>query len=418
MNLFQRARAAVMAMQGKFVDYRDLLHDWGIPVANLPAERLSYLEALGITTVWCACQVRADGVAQVPWRFLKKTPDGRIDVDDHPLADLIRWRPNPVQTSFELREQIVFHYSLTGEAHLLLDRVGNAREIVGILPIEPGYARTEYKSGRLRHFLRDDAGGEREIDPELIWHIRGPQWHFARGLSIVKVAAQALGLARHLETAHARLFKNGAQASGVLSFKTNLTAEKYKLLRADVEKQLTGENQFRPLVVDQAGEWQNRQMTGVDAQHVEARKLQVEEIARAFRIMPIMLMQADKAATYASAEQMFIAHVVHSLTPHYRRLEQSASVNLLTKEERAAGYYTEFDPAGLMRGALKDQGEYFARALGAGGSPAWMTQNQVRALLNLPRDPDALSDVLARPAASTMKFGEEDPPPKPKDDEE
>ena len=121
-------------------------------------------------------------------------------------------------------------------------------------------------------------------------------------------------------------------------------------------------------------------MSGVDAQHIETRKLQVEEMCRAMRVMPIMIGQADKSATYASAEQMFLAHVVHTLMPWYERIEQSADVNLLSDEDRRAGFYTKFNPNALMRGAAADRGEYYSKALGAGGTPAWMTQDEVRGL--------------------------------------
>jgi phage portal protein BeeE len=99
--------------------------------------------------------------------------------------------------------------------------------------------------------------------------------------------------------------------------------------------------------------------------------------------MPIMVGYSDKAATYASAEQMFLSHVVHTLSPWYARVENSADVHLLTKKERASGLYFKFMAAGLLRGAAKDRAEYYAKALGAGGSPAWMAPDEVRALEEL-----------------------------------
>ena len=102
-----------------------------------------------------------------------------------------------------------------------------------------------------------------------------------------------------------------------------------------------------------------------------------------FRVMPIMVGYSDKTSTYASAEQMFLQHVVHTLSPWYGRIEQSADAHLLTETERKSGLYFKFVAAGLLRGALKDRAEYFARALGSGGGPAWMSQDEVRALEEL-----------------------------------
>ncbi len=116
--------------------------------------------------------------------------------------------------------------------------------------------------------------------------------------------------------------------------------------------------------------------------------------------MPIMVGHSDKTATYASAEQMFLAHVVHSLMPWYQRIEQSADVNLLSEAQRAAGYYTKLNPNALMRGAAKDRAEYYAKGLGSGGAKGWLTQNDVRSYEELDRSDEAEADELPQPPVS------------------
>jgi HK97 family phage portal protein len=119
-------------------------------------------------------------------------------------------------------------------------------------------------------------------------------------------------------------------------------------------------------------------MTGVDAQHIETRRFQIEEICRAFRVFPQMVGHTDKTATFASAEAFFIAHAVHTIAPWCTRWEQTICRDLLLDGEEAAGLYAKFSLQALLRGAAKDRGEFYAKALGAGGSPAFMTQNEVR----------------------------------------
>ena len=121
-------------------------------------------------------------------------------------------------------------------------------------------------------------------------------------------------------------------------------------------------------------------MTGLDSQHLETRKHQIEEVCRFMGVMPIMVGYSDKTATYASAEQMFIAHVVHTLSPWYARIENSAAAYLLTKRERAAGHYFKFNANGLMRGSAKDRAEFYAKGLGSGGHPGWVSPDEVREL--------------------------------------
>jgi phage portal protein BeeE len=115
----------------------------------------------------------------------------------------------------------------------------------------------------------------------------------------------------------------------------------------------------------------------------------------------------DQTPTFASAEQFFLAHVVHTLMPWYQRTEQSADVNLLTDDQRRAGFYTKLNPNALMRGAAKDRAEYYAKGLGSGGSKGWLTQNDVRGLeeMELSAEPEAdkLPQPIAKPANPSEK---------------
>jgi len=154
------------------------------------------------------------------------------------------------------------------------------------------------------------------------------------------------------------------------------------------------QNAGKPMILDRAAKWISTSMTGVDAQHLETRKHQIEEICRFFRVMPIMVGYSDKAATYASAEQMFLAHVVHTLSPWYQRLEQSIDANLLTEKDRAAGYYANFVEEGLLRGSIETTANMLDKYVNGG----LMTPNEGRAKLDMNPDPDPASDKLRIPA--------------------
>ena len=106
-----------------------------------------------------------------------------------------------------------------------------------------------------------------------------------------------------------------------------------------------------------------------------------------------MLMQADKAATFASAEQMFRNHVIHTLGPWVERWEQAANRDILANVD---GLRVDLDERNLLRGDFKDQAEYYAKALGAGGGPAWMTQNEIRAEIGYDPVPEAWAGQLSR----------------------
>jgi HK97 family phage portal protein len=213
-------------------------------------------------------------------------------------------------------------------------------------------------------------------------------------------------LAIATEQSHADFHRNGARVSGLLSMDGAISKEKFESLSSWLDRhQQGGDRAGKPLILDMNAKFSSFGMTGVDSEHLATRVMQVEEICRGFGVMPIMIGQADKAATYASAEQMFLAHVVHTLSPWYARLEQSVDADLLTEEDRANGYYAKFMTNGLMRGASTDRAAFYASALGS-GSPgtAWLTTNEVRAFEDL----DAIEGGDALPTGVPPALGAAD----------
>lgn len=351
--------------------------------------------SLEVSTVLACCRCIANGVAQVPWPVMQETDDGRRrKATDHDLYKLVHRKPNRWQTSFEFRETIMFHVLLGYNAYVFVNRVGIARKIVELVPIEPGRVDPKLRDDQsIEYRVSDGKGAVQVFGADAIWHIRGPSWNGWLGMDGLKLAREAIGLSITLEQGQAEFQKNGAQTSGVLSPKDKLSAEQYAFLAVWLDKHMPGGERFgKPLIVDGGATYTNTSMTAIDQQLVESRKHQIEEICRAFGVMPIMVGHADKTATYASAEQMFLAHVVHTLSPWYQRLEQSADVNLLTEADREAGFYTKFNPNALMRGAAKDRAEFYAKALGDTQKPGWMLRNEVRGLEDL--DPVDGGDVF------------------------
>jgi len=232
----------------------------------------------------------------------------------------------------------------------------------------------------IRYWAQSKAGEEREIPADDLWVIRGPSWNGVKGIDVLRQAREAIGLALSTEETQARLHSKGVRPSGVYSVDGTLNKEQYKQLQNWIRDEFSGaERTGVPMVLDRNAKWTSQSMTGVDAQHLETRAHQVTEICRFFRMLPLMVGHSDKTQTFASAEQMFLAHVVHTLMPWYERIQQSADVNLLTREERQQGYYTKLVEAGLLRGAMKDTAEYLYR-LTLGGI---MERNEARGKLDL-----------------------------------
>jgi len=339
--------------------------------------------ALRVSTVLACARVISQGVAQVPLKlFVDAGPKGKLPAYDHPLYFLLHNQPNPWQTSLEFRETMVLHLVLGPAAYAFKNVV--AGQIAELILIEPGCVRAcRAMDGTITYTVTAPNGSQQDYPESAIWHLRSPSWNGWQGMDALSLAREAIGLSISAEEQHAKLFANGIQISGTYSVEGTLNPQQYKDMRKFLVENHAGAKAGMPMILDRGAKWLQQAMSGVDAQHLETRRFQVEEVCRTMGVMPIMVGHADKAATYASAEQMFLAHVVHTLMPWYTRIEQSIDAHLVGRRDVSRGYYTKHIVAGLLRGAMKDRADYLSRALGAGGSPAWMTQDEVRAIEEL-----------------------------------
>lgn len=250
-----------------------------------------------------------------------------------------------------------------------------------LLPLEPGDVTVKRETNRdLTYSVSIDGHGSQSIGQERMLHIRGPSWDTWSGLDGVRLARESIGLAVAQDEHGARLFRQGATVGGVLTTDSMLKDDQVERLRNLWEHRYAGrENAYRTAILWGGLKWQAMGADNEKSQFIESRRFQVEEVCRAFRVMPIMVGYSDKTATYASAEQMFLAHVVHTLGPWYSRIEQALNRQLLTAEERDGGLYFKFVPTALLRGAHKDRAEFYRvmREIGV------MNANEIRAFEEL-----------------------------------
>lgn len=335
--------------------------------------------AIRVATVLACARVKSEGQASVPFKVFRDI-NGRKEVAyDHPLHYLLDTQPNPWQTGFEYRETIGLHLSLAGRHYSFINRLRG--EIVELIPFEPNQVEPRRADdGTITYKATMPNGATRDFPEEAIWHIRGQSWNGWQGMDAMDLAREAIGLAISAEEQHAKLFKNGVSTTGTYSVEGTLNQQQYKDLRKFLADNHSGENSGLPMIVDRGAKWLQQAMTGVDAQHLEVRRHQIEEICRAMGVLPIAIGHSDKTATFASAEAFFEAHDRLTMLPLYTRIEKSANAYLLGKKAVQQGYYTKHVVSGLLRASAKDRADYFSKALGSGGSPAWMSQDEVRDL--------------------------------------
>lgn len=329
--------------------------------------------ALKVSTVLACVKVIADGCATPPLHVYREGKDRRRELASNiPEYRLLNRRPNEWQTSFEWRRLMTLHAALTGTGLSLKVR-GENRRVRELLPIMPGrWDVREVSRYDVRYRLWDDFGMIGEFTADDVFVLPNLQWSHVKALDAVSLASQSVGLAIATERSHLKFHENGIRASGVYSVEGNLSAEQHERLRGLLKTYYSGTDKAgTPLVLDRQAKWQQTSMTGVDAQHIETRRVQVEEICRAYGVFPIMVGHSDKAATFASSEAFFAAHLVHTLAPWHQAWTQRIDEMLL---DGAGPLFAEFDTRYMRSGSMHDRSQW-ARTMAEMGI---YTRNELR----------------------------------------
>lgn len=352
--------------------------------ASLTGITITWKKALEVTTALRCASIIAEGICSVPFKVYQRSEENgqvtRREAREHPLWELLSTSPNDWQTSFEFRETMGLHLALCGNAYAFINRVQGA--IAELVPLEPGTVEVvRAPDWTLTYRVTNLQGGQQTFPAAAIWHLRGRSWNSWDGLETIQLAREALGLALATEESHARLHNKSVRPSGVLSVEGALNDKQFVQWRRWIDSYYSGlANAGKALILDRSAKWQSQQMTGVDAQHLQTRGFQIERICEAFGVLPIMVGYSDKTATYASSEQMFLAHVVHTVRPMHRRVEGSADRWLLSKADRAKGFYTGFVDTELLRGDHAARAAFYESGIRAG----WLTPEEPRAFEDLP----------------------------------
>lgn len=329
--------------------------------------------ALQVSTVLACVKVIADGCATPKLHVYREAGKRKRELAlNIPEYRLLARRPNEWQTSFEWRRMMTLHAALTGGGLSLKVR-GDNRRVRELIPVMPGswdvrrVARYE-----VRYRCWDEFGMLGEFAPEDVFHLQNIQWDYLSGINAVRLASAAIGLAVAAERSQAKFHENGVQTSGAYSVDGTLTDPQYERLVNALKKFAgAGARAGTPMVLDRGAKWVSSSMTSVDAQHVETRRMQVEEICRAYGVFPIMVGHSDKTATFASSEAFFAAHVKHTLAPWHAAWTQRIDEMLL---DGSGPLWAEFDTRYLLAGSMKDRAAW-ARTMAEMGI---YTRNEIR----------------------------------------
>ena len=338
--------------------------------------------AIQVSAVYACVRVIAETVASLPFAVFEQDRQGTQKAPDHPLYRLLHDEPNPEMTSFVWREAMLTHLLLWGNSYSQILRAGRGN-IVGIYPLLPDRMEVDRDDkGRLTYTYSTTNGQQVKLRPEDVLHIPGLGFDGVMGYSPIAVERNAVGLSIAAEEFGSKFFGNGATPSGILTHPN--TVKNPKALRESWMAAYGGSsNSNRIAILEEGMTFTRISMPNNEAQFLETRKFQVEEICRIYRVPPHMIGDLEHA-TFSNIEHQSIDFAVHCIRPWLVRIEQSVNRALFTEQEKGR-YYCQFNLDGLMRGSYKERMEGYA----IGRQNGFLSANDIRRLENqnpIPRE--------------------------------
>ena len=307
--------------------------------------------AMGVPVVFACVRLLAETIASLPLLVYRRLEGGGKERDSsHPLYEPLHSLPNPELTSLELRENMIGHVCLWGNAYCEIETDARGR-VAALWPLRPDRVDVVRRDGRRYYVVHLPDGSTKGLPGERVWHVRGFGTERDTGMSVIRHARETLGLTLAAQEYGARFYANDSRPGGVLRMPGKLTNEGAKRLKQSWEAAHSGlSNAHRVAVLEEGLEWQSIGLAPEDAQFLETRRFQIAEIARWFRVPPHLVGDVERSTSWGTGiEQQSIGFVVYTLRPWLVRMEQSIYRDLLLPAERAT-WFAEFLVDGLLRG--------------------------------------------------------------------
>ena len=351
--------------------------------------------AMQMTAVYSCVRILAEAIAGLPLHLYHYKDDGgKEKAINHSLYHLLHDEPNPEMSSFVFRETLMTHLLLWGNAYAQIIRNGKG-EVIALYPLMPSRMKVDRdENGHLfyQYNRSNDEANAKEtetviLSPRDVLHIPGLGFDGVVGYSPIAMAKNAVGMAIACEEYGAKFFANGAAPSGVLEHPG--TIKDPSRVRDSWNATFGGSaNSGKVAVLEEGMKYTPISINPQEAQFLETRKFQINEIARIFRVPPHMVGDLEKSS-FSNIEQQSLEFVKYTLDPWVIRWEQSLIRALLSPEEKKQ-YFFKFNLEGLLRGDYQSRMSGYATARQNG----WMSANDIRELENMDKIPAELGGDL------------------------
>jgi HK97 family phage portal protein len=363
--------------------------------------------------VYACIKVLAESVGMLPIDINLNNGGDRTPVDSG-AQRVIAIQPNQFQTAQEYWEMVIHHLCVAGNHYSIKNVVrGELREL---LPLDPFGVKVDVKSySEVVYEVNElDSSGnksQKTYSSDQIFHVPLMSMDGFVGLSPITQAQSTFESSKLMETFWAKLFKNLVRPSGILSTDGSLTQPQLDMVKSQWDQYKGAENVGATPVLQGGLKWIQTQLSSVDAQFIEGKKLTRAQICGIFRVPPHMVGDLEHA-TFSNIESQGIQFVQYSLAPYLTRIENRVAMSLLKQPARGT-LSMKFNTNALMRGDSKARSEFYTKMWNVGA----YNSNEIRALEDQPPRADGQGDVYMSPA-NMMPAGAADEPDTIEEEEE
>jgi HK97 family phage portal protein len=349
--------------------------------------------AMHVPAVLHAVRLIAENCGSTPVKVYRDLEDGKEAAKDHPAYRLVHRNANEYTSATEFRTILTTEALMHGNGFARVVRFTDGRPY-GLDRLDP--ARVAILSNSLTGapvFRVSTDNGQIDYSHTEILHL--PAFG---GTSPISLGKEAIGIAMILERHMARLFGSGAMPKAMLSsekpiMQTPEGENTIKNLLASYRNTFGAGNNADPFIAPAGWKYEQLALSSTDAQFLEHRLEQINDIARLFGVPPHMLYQLDRA-TWSNAEQMGASFLQLCLRPWLDRWQGAYDKVLFSEGERDT-HYTEFVIDDLQRADTAGRAEVFSKLIAS----KVLVPNEARAMMNLPALPGG--DELANPFTTT-----------------
>lgn len=339
--------------------------------------KLTADSAMKYSAVFACNRVLAETVASCPVFLYEKTKEGRQTAVSHPLYERLHYQPNPDMTPSAFKESTVTNINFGGNS-FYQKVIGPYGDLLELRPITWDRVRMK-RDGPGSPILYSVDRSDRWQTRETILHIPGLTLDGYFGITPLEYAQTTLAVGITQETFQKRFYENGVMTSGIFEYPDELKEAAFKRLKEDIKTNYAGlANAGVPMILEGGGKFKEVSMKLSDAQFIESKRFQIEDICRFYRV-PLHLVQDLSRSTNNNIETQSLEFVMYTMLPWFKRLEENLNLQLLGSDDRKAGRYFEFKVDALLRGDSKTRSEAYAY----GRQWGWLSVNDIRRMENL-----------------------------------